>query len=53
MEKVQRTAGARLQTVDQAEDRSVQPDPEPDHRQKRESRRFAQLPRPNQKKADF
>ena len=37
---------AQEQIVDQAEDRRVQPDPERegDHRQKSESRRFAQLP---------
>jgi hypothetical protein len=37
---------AQEQIVDQAEDRGVQADPERegDHRQERESRRFAQLP---------
>jgi hypothetical protein len=39
MEKVQRTAGARLKAVDQAEDRGVQPDPERqrDHGQQSET----------------
>ena len=42
MEKVQRTAGARLQAVDQAEDGGVESDPERerDQSQKSERRRF-------------
>ena len=42
MEKVQRTAGARLQAVDQAENRGVQPDPQRqrDHRQQSETGRL-------------